>query len=412
MASDSSRAGRYVKQRTGYSAFIPAPLPPDPPVELDGALQSLLSRADQAVGRLDGVIQTVPNPDFFVYMYVRREAVLSSQIEGTQSTLEDLLAAELENQPAWRQLPQDVEEVVNYVRAMNYGLASVNALPLSLRLITEIHRELLTGVRGSHRLPGEFRRSQNWIGPEGATLATATFVPPPVHEMKEALDNFERFLHDDRLPALVHVGLAHAQFETIHPFLDGNGRVGRLLISFLLVHRRVLHRPLLYLSVYLRRRRAEYYDRLMAIRESGDWEGWLRFFLAGVAETAEEAAVTARSILDLRERHRQLIQDRVPGVHGLRLLDVLFERPLVQVNLIRNQLGIAFVTANKLVDQLADLEVLEEITGRRRDRVFSYAPFLRLFHDDAAGGDAGEVHETESEGEPEPVHGGDDDVKG
>lgn len=393
----STRAGRYVKQRTGYTAFIPAQLPPEPPIALDQALQALLSRADQGVGRLDGVIQTVPNPDFFVYMYVRREAVLSSQIEGTQSTLEDLLAAELEKQPAWRQLPQDVEEVVNYVRAMNYGLARVSDLPLSLRLITEIHRELLTGVRGSHRQPGEFRRSQNWIGPEGAALADATFVPPPVQEMKQALDNFERFLHDQELPALVHAGLAHAQFETIHPFLDGNGRVGRLLITFLLVHRGVLHRPLLYLSVYLKRHRAEYYDRLTAIRESGDWEGWLRFFLAGVAQTAEEAAVTVRAILDLREEHRRLIQERVPGVNGLRLLDLLFQRPLVHVNLVKDSLGIAFVTANKLVEQLESLGILEEITGRRRDRIFSYSPYVGLFRDEPPGREAEEIQETEAE---------------
>lgn len=393
----SSRAGRYVKQRTGYAAFIPATLPPEPPIAFDERLQGLLSRADQAVGRLDGVIQTVPNPDFFVYMYVRREAVLSSQIEGTQSTLEDLLAAELGAQPAWRQLPQDVEEVVNYVRAMNYGLVRLSDLPLSLRLITEIHGELLTGVRGSIRRRGEFRRSQNWIGPENATLAEATFVPPPVHEMKQALDDFERFLHDQELSALVHVGLAHAQFETIHPFLDGNGRVGRLLITFLLVHRGVLHRPLLYLSVYLKRNRAEYYDRLMAIRESGDWEGWLRFFLAGVAQTAEEAAVTARAILELREEHRRLIQERVPGVNGLRLLDLLFERPLVHVNLVKDSLGTAFVTANKLVDQMESLGILEEITGRRRDRIFSYVPYVALFRDEPPVPGKEETQETEAD---------------
>jgi Fic family protein len=253
----------------------------------------------------------------------------------------------------------------------------------------------LTGVRGSHRRPGEFRDSQNWIGPEHATLSEATFVPPPVHEMKQALDNFERFLYDDELPALIHVGLAHAQFETIHPFLDGNGRVGRLLISFLLVHRGVLHRPLLYLSVYLRRHRAEYYDRLTAIRESGDWEGWLRFFLTGVAQTAEEATVTASAILDLREQHRRLIQERLPGANGLRLLDLLFERPLVQVNLVKDSLGIAFVTANKLVEQMESLGLLQEITGRRRDRVFSYSPYVSLFQDEPLGG--GELLETDTD---------------
>ncbi|MGZ4314580.1 MAG: Fic family protein [Gaiellaceae bacterium] len=397
MASANTRAGRYVKQRTGYAAFIPASLPPDPPVTLDGPLHALLSRADQAVGRLDGVIQTVPNPDFFVYMYVRREAVLSSQIEGTQSTLEDLLAVELEPGPAWRDLPQDVEEVVRYVHAMNYGLARLSDLPLSLRLITEIHRELLTGTRGSHRLPGEFRRSQNWIGPENATLAEATFLPPPVHEMKQSLDNFERFLHEQELPTLIHAGLAHAQFETIHPFLDGNGRVGRLLIAFLLVHRGVIHRPLLYLSVYFKRHRAEYYDRLMAIRNSGDWESWLRFFLTGVAQTAEEATATARAILDLREKHRRAIQEETTGVNGLRLLDLLFERPLVHVNLVKNSLGISFVTANRLVEQLEGLGVLDEITGRRRDRVFSYTPYVALFRDEPPRADDGEVQETEAE---------------
>jgi Fic family protein len=385
-----------VKQRTGYAAFIPAPLSPDPPVSLDG-LQALLSRADQAVGRLDGVIQTVPNPDFFVYMYVRREAVLSSQIEGTQSTLEDLLAVELEPRPAWRRLPQDVDEVVRYVHAMNYGLSRVSDLPLSLRLIMEIHQELLSGGRGSHRLPGEFRTSQNWIGPENAGLTDATFVPPPVHEMKEALDNFERFLHEDELPALVHAGLAHAQFETIHPFLDGNGRVGRLLITFLLVFRGVLHRPLLYLSVYLKRNRAEYYDRLMAIRNSGDWEAWLRFFLAGVAQTAEEATATARAILELREEHRRRIQQQTSGVNGLRVLDLLFERPLVHVNLVKDSLGISFVTANKLVEQLQSLGVVEEITGRKRDRIFSYTPYVALFQDEPPGADEGDIQETEAD---------------
>jgi len=395
--SGSTRAGRYVRQRTGYAAFIPAPLPPRPPIVLAG-LHALLSRADQAVGRLDGVIQTVPNPDFFVYMYVRREAVLSSQIEGTQSTLEDLLAVELEPRPAWRDLPADVDEVVRYVHAMNYGLARLGELPLSLRLITEIHRELLAGGRGSRRLPGEFRRSQNWIGPENATLAEATFVPPPVHEMKQALGDFERFLHDDdELPALIHAGLAHAQFETIHPFLDGNGRVGRLLITFLLVFRGVLHRPMLYLSVYLKRHRAEYYDRLTAIRSSGDWESWLRFFLTGVAETAEEATATARAILDLREQHRRLIQERTSGVNGLRLLDLLFERPLVHVNLVKDSLGIAFVTANKLVEQLEGVGLLEEITGRKRDRIFSYSPYVALFRDEPPGADRAEVQETEAD---------------
>ena len=218
------RAGTYVKQATGYQAFIPAPLPPHPPVEIDAELGRLTSEADRALGRLDGVATVLPNPDLFVSMYVRQEAVLSSQIEGTQSTLEDVLQFEVDSKG--REFPKDIQEVVNYVRAMNYGLERLKTLPLSLRLIREIHGKLLEGVRGSHRTPGEFRTSQNWIGPPGCTLSAATFVPPPVHEMHEALDNTEKFLHDNSLPLLIQCGLAHAQFETIHPFLDGNGRVG------------------------------------------------------------------------------------------------------------------------------------------------------------------------------------------
>jgi Fic family protein len=396
MAPTSTRAGSFRRQGAGYDAFIPAPLPPDPPIDVEPDMLGLLSAADQAVGRLDGVIQTVPNPDLFVAMYVRREAVLSSQIEGTQTTLEDLLAAELE--PSTPGLPDDVEEVVNYVRAMNYGLERLSTLPLSRRLVREIHAELLRGGRGAHRMPGEFRRNQNWLGAENAPIERATFVPPPVPEMESALDDFERFLHEEtELPVLIHVGLAHAQFETIHPFIDGNGRVGRLLITFLLVHRGVLHRPLLYLSHYLRRNRAEYYDRLMAIRLRGDWEGWLRFFLTGVAETAFEATRTAQAILHLRERHRELVRKRA-GLNGVRLFDLLFDRPLINVNLVRDSLGISFATANKLVRHLEEVGVLNEITGGRRSRIFRYDAYLDLLRDEEpAARAAGDLQSTESE---------------
>lgn len=380
----TTRAGRYVQQPAGYRAFIPAPLPPDPHVQMDVDLVALLSRADQALGRLDGVAQILPDPELFVAMYVRREAVLSSQIEGTQSTLEDLLAFELDPRAKVQGLPRDVEDVVNYVHAMNYGLRRLVTFPLSLRLVREIHTELLRGVRGAERRPGEFRESQNWIAAGNLPLSQATFVPPPVPEMHRALDNFECFLHEAHdLPVLIHCGLAHAQFETIHPFLDGNGRVGRLLITFLLVHRGVLHRPLLYLSYYLRRHRSEYYDRLMAIREAGDWEGWLRFFVRGVAETAEEATATARAIVDLRERHRTLIQERGLGISGLRLLDLLLRRPLAHVNLVAEELRIVFATASKLVEQFESLELLEEITGARRNRRYRYTPYLALFEEPA-----------------------------
>lgn len=244
-----NRAGVYIKQVTGYFAFIPENLPPTPSVLMDRELTRLLSDADRALGRLDGVATVLPNPDLFVAMYVKQEAVYSSQIEGTQSTLEDVLEHEAEALKQGR--PEDVAEVMNYIRAMNYGIDRLRKLPLSLRLIREIHAELLKNIRGGERTPGEFRKSQNWIGPSGCSLSQAEFVPPPPHEMLKALDNFEKFLHDkESLPVLIHCGLAHAQFETIHPFLDGNGRIGRLLIMFLLCERNILHRPLLYLSLF------------------------------------------------------------------------------------------------------------------------------------------------------------------
>lgn len=349
---------------------------------MDAELTRLLSEADHAVGRLDGVTTILPNPDLFVSMYVRHEAVLSSQIEGTQSTLEDILQFEIDEKGEQR--PKDVEEVVNYIRAMNYGLRRLNELPLSLRLIREIHGKLLEGVRGAMRTPGEFRRSQNWIGPANCTLATATFVPPPVHEMHESLDNLEKFLDDTSgFPALVHCGLAHAQFETIHPFLDGNGRVGRLLITFLLCQREILRRPLLYLSHYLKFHRSEYYDRLMAIRTDGNWEGWLKFFLKGVAEVSRSATETARRILDLRQKHQELIFKRVAN-HGkaITLLDYLFQQPIVTVRLIEQQVHCAFVTAARLIDQFEKLGIVKEITGGQRNRRFEYAPYLALFEPD------------------------------
>ena len=381
LSTNNPRAGQYVKQMTGYRAFIPAPLPPKPPIRVDEAILALLSRADQALGRLDGLTQTLPNPDLFVAMYVRREAVLSSQIEGTQSTLDDVLDFELDSRG--QELPQDIEEIVNYVRAMNYGLERLVNLPLSLRLICEIHGELLNGVRGAERLPGEFRSSQNWIGEAGAPISEAIFIPPPVPEMKEALYKLERFMHQERnMPVLIHCGLVHAQFETIHPFLDGNGRVGRLLITFLLCYRGVIHRPLLYLSLYLKKHRSQYYDKLMSIREEGDWEGWLKFFLKGVEETAEEATHTANAIVDLQEKHKSLIQDHDLGFNGLRLIELLFNRPLVNVNLVKNELDIAFATANNLIREFEKLGLLEETTGGQRNRRYRYTQYLNLFRDE------------------------------
>ena len=374
------RAGQYIAQPTGYRAFIPAPLPPLPPVRVEGELQRLLSEADRALGRLDGSVHTLPNPDLFVYMYVRKEAVLSSQIEGTQSSLQDLLSAEAEVGAGAG--PPDVDEVVNYVRAMNRGLARLKELPVSVRLIREIHAELLHGVRGSHLTPGELRRSQNWIGPGGATLANATFVPPPPEDVPQALGDLETFLHQrDDVPLLIKFGLAHAQFETIHPFLDGNGRLGRLLITFLLCERDVLNKPVLYLSYYFKAHRQEYYERLQAIRDRGDWEGWLDFFLKGIIEVSAQAADTARRILALREEHRSLIADRLGRAagNGHRVLQHLYVRPIVSATEVQALLKTTFTGANQVVRRLVEIGVLVEITGQARHRRFRYEPYVRLF---------------------------------
>ena len=371
-----------IRQPTGYTAFFPAPLPPDPPIQFDTELLMLLSRADQAIARLDGISSTLSNPDLFVAMYVRQEAVLSSQIEGTQSSLDDVL--EFEADPKSRNVPPDVTDVVNYVRAMNYGLERLNSLPLSLRLIREIHAELLRGTRGADKQPGEFRQAQNWVGPPGATLAQASFVPPPPRDLMQILGDFELYLHaEGQYPILVHTGLVHAQFETIHPFLDGNGRVGRLLIAFLLCRHGVLRRPLLYLSSYLKLHRPEYYDRLTAIRTRGDWEGWLRFYLLGVARTAEEATRSARAINELREQHRALLGEHRMRSNGFALLDRLFESPVLTVRLAEQQLQVTYPTANKLIHDFNSMGILDEISGRDQNRLFRYSKYLNLFRQDA-----------------------------
>ncbi|MBV9825726.1 MAG: Fic family protein [Alphaproteobacteria bacterium] len=376
------RSGTYRRQPLGYRAFIPAPLPPKPSVRIKGPLQTLLSQADLALGRLDGSIQTLPNPDLFVFMYVRKEAVLSSQIEGTQSSLQDLLEAEAQLFAPER--PHDVDEVVNYVRAMNYGLNKLSQLPLSVRLIKEIHQQLLSGVRGSRLTPGEIRTSQNWIGPGGCTLAEATFVPPPPHMLADALGELEVFLHHtDAMPLLVKIGLAHAQFETIHPFLDGNGRVGRLLITFLLCQQGVLQKPVLYLSYFFKRHRQEYYDLLQATRDTGDYERWLEFFLRGVIEVSTEATNTARKILLLRENHRTLIADQLGrgAGNGHRVLEYLFEHPIVSVSELRDLTGTSFPAANQLVGRLETIGILTEFTGQVRHRRFRYEAYVSLFSD-------------------------------
>ncbi len=383
MAKPPPRTGHYIRQPEGYAAFIPQGLPPSPPIRFDPEMLTLLSRADRALGRLDGATELLPNPDLFVFMYVRKEAVLSSQIEGTQASLLDVL--EFEAQALEPGRPQDVPEVVNYVAAMNYGLERLKELPLSLRLTREIHARLLEGVRGGERSPGEFRRSQNWIGAPGVDgLATASFVPPPPHEMLAALNNLEKFFHDPSpLPMLIKVGLIHAQFETIHPFLDGNGRMGRLLITFLLCQEGILQRPLLYLSHYFKRHRTEYYERLQATRDHGDLEGWLKFFLTGVYEVAQEATATARCIVNLREEHRDLIGASLGrnASKGLMLLEALYFRPIISVKVAAEIAHLTYSNANVLVRKFSSQGLLKEMTGQKRDRRFIYEPYLALFKD-------------------------------
>ncbi len=367
------RSGHFVSQPAGYRAFIPAPLPPAPPIAMDEEMTRLLEVANLAVGRLDGIATTVPSVDMFVAMYVRQEAVLSSQIEGTQSTLDDVLVSETDEKGI--AVPRDVGEVVNYVRAMNHGLERLPTLPLSLRLIREIHGKLMKGARGGLKDPGEFRRSQNWIG--GRMPSEALFVPPPPEQMHEALGNLEKFLHDrESLPTLVHCAVAHAQFETIHPFLDGNGRTGRLLIALLLCERGLLHHPLLYISLYLKANRAAYYAHLTDIRRKGDWEGWIKFFLRGVETSGNEAVLTARKVFRLREANLTSFSG---DVQATKLLHALCAKPLVSAGTAASWLDCSVDTAARVIQRLEAAGILVEITGRQRNRLWRYEPYVRLF---------------------------------
>ena len=382
LAQQKGRAGQYIRQVSGYSAFLPMPLPPNPPLQMDDEISALISQADQALGRLDGSIQTLPDPDLFVFMYIRKEAVFSSQIEGTQSSLDDVLEAEA--QVFNPQRPRDVNEVLNYVKALRFGLERLNELPISVRLIREIHERLLDGARGMERNPGELRNTQNWIGPAGSTLNEATFIPPPPDTVPQALSQLESFLYQtDPMPSLIKIGLAHAQFETIHPFLDGNGRMGRLLITFLLCERKILHQPVLYLSHHLKRYRNQYYDLLQNIRDNGNWENWIKFFLSAVAEVSQEATQTARRIVSLREEHRRIITENFgrTAANGIKVLEQLFSHPIISVNDLAKQTNISFTAANQLMRRFIEHQILTEMTGHTRNRQFRYRPYIDLFAD-------------------------------
>lgn len=376
----STRAGRFVRQQSGpegYSAFIPALLPPDPPLVFDADLREALEGASHALGRLDGVSASL-EPDLLLYMYVRKEAVLSSQIEGTQSTLMDLL--QYENAEAPGVPEEDVREVSRYVAALQHGFdRRRDGMPISLRLIREVHGVLLRDGRGGDQAPGEFRRSQNWIG--GSRPSKARFVPPPPHEMMAALDNLERFLHDERgrTPPLIKAGLAHVQFETIHPFLDGNGRVGRLLITLLLCAEGVLSQPFLYLSLYFKQNRAEYYDALQRVRTHGDWEGWLRFYLPGVEEVATQATATARALLSLFETDRARVQKVGRGAaSALSVYELLRRKIIVSIPRAADATGLTRPTVTAALERLSGLGITREITGKARDRQFVYGQQLAV----------------------------------
>ena len=376
----NSRLGSYVGVSTAgeaVNAFVPPPLPPAPPVRLR-EFHHQIDRANQALGRLDGIHSVLPDSKLFLYMYVRKEALLSSQIEGTQSSLSELLRFESDRAPGAPE-EADVEDVSNYVAAMRHGISRLAELPISVRLIREVHGKLLASGRGGASQPGEFRRSQNWIG--GTRPGNARFVPPPQERVVELMAALERFVHDDTqaLPFLVKVGLIHAQFESIHPFLDGNGRVGRMLITLLLCAQGVLKAPLLYLSLYFKLHRDEYYALLQAIRTTGDWEAWLRFFLEGVIETSHQAVETAQQILRLFGEDRQRIEALGrPAASALRVHECLGERPVGMVADMARRLGISTPTVAKSLRHLEALGVVKEITGRRRGRMFSYDAYLNV----------------------------------
>ncbi|MBC8275226.1 MAG: Fic family protein [Chloroflexi bacterium] len=373
----NSPSGRLIRAVGGYWAFIPHPLPPK--LEWDNSLVSLISKADLALGTLSGLGENLPNPHLLIYPFIRREAVLSSRIEGTQSSLSDLLffeATKLEKQ-------RDVKEVQNYVHAIEYGLKRLEELPLSLRLIRELHNILMEGVCGERATPGEFRQSQNWIGPPGCTLNEATFVPPPTPEMLDALDQLEKFLHADTdLPPLAELALIHYQFEAIHPFLDGNRRIGRLLITLFLCQQGILTKPLLYLSAFFERHRQEYYELLLGISQRGAWRRWIEFFLQAVVEQSNDAVRRARRLLGLHQSYYQTsLEKRLPPTAG-QLIELIFMRPVINVSVVREFLRVTFPAAQKAINALEKEGILTEITGGKRNKTYTAEEILKILEED------------------------------
>lgn len=376
-AFSAPEAGRVVRSPRGYFAFVPAPPPPE--IRYDDELVLALSRADSSLAELSGLGRLLPNSHLLVAPYVRKEAVLSSKIEGTTTDLSELLQDEAGAELPARD-PDDVHEVRNYVRALEYGVTRLKKLPLSLRLVRELHERLMRGVRGDRATPGEFRRSQNWIGSYGSTPDTASYVPPPVEELQACLDSWEKFLHQrDRIPDLVQCALMHEQFEAIHPFLDGNGRVGRLLITLFLIERNRLSQPLLYLSAYIERHRNAYYELLQSVRTRGDWRSWILYFLWGVAEISNEAVERSGRLMVLREK----LRNRIAGKrNAVRLLEKLFENPYVTVAGAAKLLGVTNPTARQAVRHLQAAGVLSETSGREWGRLYLARPILKILEMD------------------------------
>jgi len=370
--------GRRVRIPGGLQAWVPAPLPP--PLEWRESLVVALSTADRAVGRLAGEGRRLPNPHLLIRPFVRREAVLSSRIEGTQATLGELLAAEAG--AAVERSPADLREVGNYVAALEHGIQRLKKLPLSLRLVRELHEKLMRGVRGDQATPGEFRRLQNWIGPPGCTLANAVYVPPPPSELMDCLGDWEKFLHDRSLPPLVQVALIHYQFEAIHPFLDGNGRVGRLLITLFLVERGILPTPLLYLSAFFEATRRDYYDRLRGVSDRGEWEEWVHYFLNGVARQSEDALSRAERINRHLARWRAAVSG-TPSKAPLALVDQLAANPYITVKGAAKRLGVAFTTAQRAVARLEALSIVKEVSHAKRDRVYCAKALMDILEEPA-----------------------------
>jgi Fic family protein len=373
--------GQVIRVGSGddaYQAFVPTPLPPDPPLKLTAADHDLIERANRALGKLDGMTSLLPDTSLFIYAYVRKEALVSSQIEGTQSSFSDLLLYESDQAPG---VPmEDVREVSDYVAALDHGLKRLRGgFPLSLRLLREIHGVLLRSGRGSNKTPGEFRRSQVWIG--GSRPGNARFVPPPTEKVVECMGALEKFLHGDPVetPTLLKAALAHVQFETIHPFLDGNGRLGRLLITVLLCAEGALSEPILYLSLHFKSRRQEYYDHLQRVRTHGDWEGWVRFFLAGVTSTSEEAVSTTRRILALFEKDRRSLETLGrAAASSFRVHEYLQKKPITGIREMEKDLGLTYPTVAGAIDRMKKLRIVRELTGFKRNRVFAYAPYVEL----------------------------------